>query len=323
MLEGGALTWRDVVQKYHSGLIDDLSAHLDSELKEAKSRGLAEGLARARSEIESLNQVLRRLRAAGADQVLQLLGEACAPYAEKLVVLVFDSHQTWVAAGAGVSAQEISFETSLAPAVVTAIESRDPVIALATAGEISAPLSEAFGTGLKAYLFPIVSRHTVVAMVVAAENASAPVRSAQFELLCEAAGLRLEAAPQIPKLEKNESQPARASASAWETLTADDQKLHMQAQRMARLRTAEMRLEHSGELQSGATSRDIYAALRQPIDKARNEFREAFLVKSPTMVDYLHLEILRSLAADDEPLLGKGYPGPMQASSVQAEPTHV
>jgi hypothetical protein len=29
------------------------------------------------------------------------------------------------------------------------------------------------------------------------------------------------------------------------------------------------------------------------------------------MVDYLHLEIVRSLAHDDERLLGAGYPGPM------------
>jgi hypothetical protein len=29
------------------------------------------------------------------------------------------------------------------------------------------------------------------------------------------------------------------------------------------------------------------------------------------MVDYLHLEILRSLAHDDDRLLGPEYPGPM------------
>jgi hypothetical protein len=29
------------------------------------------------------------------------------------------------------------------------------------------------------------------------------------------------------------------------------------------------------------------------------------------MVDYLHLEILRSLARDDDRLLGQSYPGPM------------
>jgi hypothetical protein len=29
------------------------------------------------------------------------------------------------------------------------------------------------------------------------------------------------------------------------------------------------------------------------------------------MVDYLHLEIVRSLAHDDDRLLGSSYPGPM------------
>ena len=52
-------------------------------------------------------------------------------------------------------------------------------------------------------------------------------------------------------------------------------------------------------------------ALREQIDTARQQFQKSFLSKSPTMVDYLHLEILRSLAHDDDRLLGQNYPGPM------------
>ena len=272
--------------------------------------------------------MLRRLRTAGAEQVLQLLAEGCAPYAEKLVVVVFDSHRTRVAAGADPDARDLSFDTVEAPAIVAAVETRDRVVALATPGEISSLLAGVLGVGSgegKAYLFPIVSRHTVVAMLVASEGASVSVVTAQIELLCEAAGMRLEAAEQIAKGDTaskdiSGTQAARVSTSTWESLTPEDQKLHMQAQRMARVRAAQIRLGHSRELQNGTAASDVYAALRQPIDVARAEFRDAFLVKSPTMVDYLHLEVLRSLASDDDRLLGAGYPGPMQAGPMHAGP---
>jgi hypothetical protein len=243
--------------------------------------------------------------------VLTLLAEGCAPYAEKLVVLVFESghsgkNQTRVAASAGIAGENICFDTAQAPAIVSAIESRDPVVALATDGEISPALAQAFGSGSdgrKAYLFPVAARHTVVAMLAASD---AEV-SAQIELLCEAAGMRLEAEPVAAKAVV---ETAKDSAS-WESLSADDQKLHMQAQRMARLRVAEMRLQHGAGLKHGTAAGDIYQALRPPIDAAREQFREAFMGKSRTMVDYLHLEILRSLAQDDERRLGPSYPGPM------------
>jgi len=47
------------------------------------------------------------------------------------------------------------------------------------------------------------------------------------------------------------------------------------------------------------------------IDAERHDFREAYLSRSDTMVDYLHLEIVARLAHEDEKLLGAEYPGPM------------
>jgi hypothetical protein len=80
---------------------------------------------------------------------------------------------------------------------------------------------------------------------------------------------------------------------------------------MARVRVAEMRLYSEDSLRQGSGARDVYGALRKPVDAARQEFLHTYLSKSPTMVDYLHLEIVRSLANDDERLLGPDYPGPM------------
>ena len=52
-------------------------------------------------------------------------------------------------------------------------------------------------------------------------------------------------------------------------------------------------------------------ALRGRIDVARETFQKTFFAAAPTMVDYLHLELVRTLANDDPELLGKEYPGPM------------
>jgi hypothetical protein len=255
------------------------------------------------------------LRTASEEQILPLFAEVCAPYAEQLVVLVFESNQARSVAGAGVLSRTLSFETGLAPAIVAAIDSRDPVVALATDSEISPVLAEVFGmdTGLapgrKVYLFPIVARHSVVAMLIA----SGVVVSAPIELLCEAAGMRMEAVAgktQSVQAAKGDESP-QTPVVAWDGLSADDQRLHLQAQRMARLRVAEMRLYHEDRLRSGIAAGDIYSALQSEIDPARSRFLQTFLSKSRTMVDYLHLEILRSLAHDDDRVLGHRYPGPM------------
>jgi hypothetical protein len=308
MHEGGALTWREVVAKYHSNLVDELSVRLDSDLRDAVSQAVADA---RRSQVESLNQVLRRLRTAGEEHVLKLVAEGCGSFAGQLVVLVFENNQAKSAAGFGIETAELgngalSFDTGSAPAIVAAVDSRDPVVALSTEAEISPVLAKALqsASGEKAYLFPIVARHSVMAMLVAsAVQASAPI-----ELLCEAAGMRLET---FQLMLSPQPKASAAAPLAWDDLNSEDRKLHLQAQRMARLRVAEMRLYHENQVRSGAAVGDIYGALQSEIDAARDQFLQTFLSKSSTMVDYLHLEILRSLAHDDDGLLGHRYPGPM------------
>lgn len=326
------LTWREILEHHHSSMVDEMAARLDSDLQDAVAKAVATERARAenqvalacdqarRSQSESLNQSLRRLRQAANDEnVLNILSESCAPYTQCLVVLVFENNQAHVAASrgldvAGLDAAELAFDINCAPAILSAIESRDPLTALASETEISPELAKMFATagGGKpagnAYLFPLIARHSVVAMLVA--SAGAPFVSAPIELLCEAAGMRLEATLAEPEPVKSpdlvQLSPAPPSA-----MNPEDRKLHLQAQRMARVRVAEMRLYNERELREGIASSDIYRAMKSLIDTARNQFLQNFLAKSPTMVDYLHHEILHSLAQGDNRLLGNTYPGPM------------
>ncbi len=360
MHESGALTWREVVERHHSAMVDELSGRLDSDLQDAVSRAVAaersqagDRMARAceetrRTQAESLNQALRRLRQAGGEeQILRTLIESCSAYTEVSVVLVFENSQARAVAGLGfeggaASFSNFSFEIADAPAVVAVIDSRDPVVALGTEAEVSAVLAQKFNTALdgqadaKAYLFPVTARHSVVAMLIA--SGRTPTATASIELLCEAAGMRLqtlqgltqqgltqqgltqpsEEAPLVTAIDSASESGAGAAAGkapatrlSWDLLSPEDQKLHLQAQRMARVRVAEMRLYHETEIRRGLATGDIYGALQSEIDRARAEFLQNFLANSSTIVDYLHLEILRSLAHDDDGLLGKNYPGPM------------
>jgi hypothetical protein len=72
-----------------------------------------------------------------------------------------------------------------------------------------------------------------------------------------------------------------------------------------------LRLHESPAVQSGRARRDLYGALRRKIDDARAAFQDRFFKACPSMVDYLHLELVRTLAQDDAELLGKDYPGPL------------
>ena len=310
-------------------------ARADEQVERASVEARTEGgEAAVRTTAEGLNQALRRLRQAATEtSALEILADASSLWAQKAVVLSIDSTLARSRASRGLDqTSEITFSTETAGAVHSAIESKDPVIAVVSATELSPELSAllANGTeGRKAYLFPLVVRHSVLAMLIA----SGAVSPAPLELLCEAAAMKLEilttlvpvaapepvAAPapalvqiqQPPATPPAAAPPAVPQATSWADLSADDQKLHLHAQRVARVRVAELRLYSAEELRKGVFEGDIYGALHTGIDAARAEFLQSFLSKSPTMVDYLHLEIVRSLAHDDARLLGKQYPGPM------------
>ena len=75
------------------------------------------------------------------------------------------------------------------------------------------------------------------------------------------------------------------------------------------VKVAEIRLYKSAAVRSGRNEHNLYEALRVEIDSGRQAYREQFLALSPTMLDYFHVELVRTLANDDPTLLGPEYPG--------------
>jgi hypothetical protein len=98
---------------------------------------------------------------------------------------------------------------------------------------------------------------------------------------------------------------------SWFSLSREDRGLHLRAQRFARVQVANIRLYKSEKVKNGRAAHDLYTSIKEEIDSAREVFRREFLDASDSMVDYLHLELVGTLANDDTDVLGRNYPGPM------------
>jgi hypothetical protein len=258
-----------------------------------------------REHAEQLNQAVRRLRIAGdARELCGTLEHAAAQLAQGAMLFRIE--------GGMALHDRIQIALSSAAAFAAAAASREPQTAATTPAEVSAELAGLLrhtSTG-RASLFPIESDDAVVAIVYT----WGPVQSAAIELLTQVAGALYPQPPAPPPLPPELITIAPAPAkpkAAWESLPPDEQRIHLRAQRFARVQVAELRLYEADGVQAGRTSRDLYEALRDRIDAARESFRGRFFSSCSSMIDYLHLELLRTLANDDQDLLGPDYPGPL------------
>jgi hypothetical protein len=86
---------------------------------------------------------------------------------------------------------------------------------------------------------------------------------------------------------------------------------HSRALRFARVKVAEIQLYQASQVKSGRAARDLYGTLGPHIDDARKAFRDRFLVPLSGVPDYLHQELVKTLAKEDAVLLGPSYPGPL------------
>jgi hypothetical protein len=261
-----------------------------------------------REQAEQLNQAVRRLRIApDADELCATLEDAVARLASGAILFR-------VAEGTA-SSDRIDVPLSNAPALAAAAESQDPLIAAALPGELSAPLMDllAHTPDTRVSIFPVAAGVRAAALVYC----WGAVQVGAVELLAQVASAVWSAIPvaptQLVSIAKAPDPPLVQArpAAVWEELPPAEQQIHLRAQRFARVQAAEMRLYHADVVQVGRSRRNLYEALRQPIDDAREAFRTRFFAGCASMVDYLDLELTRTLANDDPDLLGSTYPGPL------------
>ena len=320
--------WKDHLEQ----VIEERFGEITGSLEEAFARELEARFADLRRELRRelgarLHQLLRRLRLSESDADLyQSLLDGSEAFSRRAALFLVNN-QTLRCAGsrdfaADSSGQLSDVEMALAsaPALLCAVQAKDTVVAQPSAAELSPELAGFLGEapGRKVGLFPVVCRDETVA-VLCADSAQDEAEITGLELMTMLAGLTLEAhsaaaPPPAPVAEPTgPEQVIRVVVSEpnWPQLSSEDREIHLRAQRFARVQVAEMRLYQAQAVRTGRAQEDLYATLGREIDAARDAFRLDFVAPCASMADYLHLEMVRSLANDDASLLGPAYPGPL------------
>lgn len=292
---------------------------LELELVREEDRG------RARRQLtEQLNQSVRRVAASASapewgGALLDATRDFCARAALFSVsgdqlrcenVRVPDGHPAAALPGQ-------SLPLAAAPAFAAAADGKDTLAVIRSSGELGDSLAAAFDAQNqgKAFLFPLVGRQKVLAILYA-EAGDSPLDVNALELLASLAAHALEIAVRekraagLVAIAGADAVP-RPVAPVAAAMTREEQDLHSRAQRFARVQVAEMRLYKSGAVKAGRAEARLYDSLRQDIDAGREAFHEEFIKRCPSMVDYFHLELVRTLANEDAALLGPDYPGPL------------
>lgn len=107
---------------------------------------------------------------------------------------------------------------------------------------------------------------------------------------------------------------ASASAAATATaadpfagMSAEDADTHRKAQRFARLLVDEIKLYNQAKVAEGRRNKDLYDRLKEDIDKSRSTFQKRYGNTVAASGDYFQKEVVRSLAEDDNSVMGANF----------------
>jgi len=90
----------------------------------------------------------------------------------------------------------------------------------------------------------------------------------------------------------------------------EEEKLHTEAKRFARLLVSEIKLYNEHHVVEGRQNQDIYLRLKKDIDRSREMYEKRVSSVVSRRIDYFHDEIIRILGDNDPATLGSDYPGP-------------
>lgn len=91
---------------------------------------------------------------------------------------------------------------------------------------------------------------------------------------------------------------------------SEEEKLHSEAKRFARLLISEIKLYNEQRVSEGRAHKDLYVRLKRDIDRSRDMYEKRVSPAVTRKVDYFHDEVIRILGENDASTLGSDYPGP-------------
>jgi len=275
----------------------------------AQSEG-SESLLSAASSIQdtvSQAEILRRLLEGAA----QLAGRAA------LFVVKGKSIAGWLALGFADNESVKSFTlNTVAGLVAQAIQGRMPADGPAAdfdAGFAASVGSPADGDCL---VVPLVVRQKVAAIIYAdaGTTAAGTLDSSGLKLLTRFAALWIEltslrkaGGPEDPSVATS-TVPVASSAPAAPAMSAADAEVHNKARRFAKLLVEEIKLYNGPKVAEGRQSGDLYARLKDDIEKSRATYDKRYAETPAADADHFTEELVRVLADNDASLMGAGFP---------------
>jgi hypothetical protein len=246
--------------------------------------------------VRLLNRSVRALaQTAGAAEWKEVLLDSASRFSDRVLLLRAGTQEFVLEGSRGLDGEaRLTILRAAAPAIDEALRSGETIVALPAATELSHPVARWFEPDGRVYAIPLPP---FAVLIAAAAGEADPL-----ELLAAVAvlALRRRPAPDVVPLATlaRDSAPRRKPAE-------------LRAHRFARVAVARMLLRHSSAVAAGRRGRSLYAALGPVIDAAREQYSARFLSEGARMADYLHEELVRTVAGNDESMLGAEYPGPL------------
>jgi putative intracellular protease/amidase len=249
-----------------------------------------------------LNRSIRALaQAVSATEWKEILLDCAAHFSERAILLRAGSQEFVLEGSRGIEEQpRLTILHAAAPAIEEAIRSGETIVAACEASELSGPIARMMEGARLVHAVPVVQKEGAVAVLLTSGSGD----PAAIELLATAASLALR----------------RGSASTVNLVPlaaiADNpapkpNPMELRARQFSRVAVARMVLRHSSAVAAGRRGRNLYSALAPLVDAAREQYSARYLSGGARMADYLHEEFVRSVARNDENILGAEYPGPL------------
>ena len=144
------------------------------------------------------------------------------------------------------------------------------------------------------------------ATVVEAEEAAVETVEAEpVEPVAAASAAAAEVQAAVP-----EPPPPAPAGVDLSQLSEEEQRVHKDAKRFAKLLISEIELYNKAKVADGRKSKDLYRRLKTDIERSRQTYEKRFGKTAAKQFDYFHEEVVRTLANNDVSLLGLDYPRP-------------
>ena len=277
-------------------------------------------------------------------EVLKTLLQHISNWVDRAVLFVVKGEQAVAWAGLGLShdwdsgrIRQIKVNLSQATVLGGVVTSGQPSYGLADKYADNAELFMQIGSTFPrtALAFPVTVRGKIAGILYAdlqEDLGDKPDLPNLLYLACRAAGFEIDVLPLKPKTvappEPAKTYPSSAGSAApvmeevrepgkeegqatvimpvpqVVPLSEEEQKLHDDAKRFARLLVSEIKLYNEAQVAAGRENRDLYERLRDDIERSRRTYMDRVPQHIFSSTDYFYEELVRTLANGDSSLLG-------------------